>query len=45
MDNFMDRVSQKLNPQEIIRANAEADAAALENLENQLVLFKEQMQK
>lgn len=41
----MDRVSQKLNPQEIIRANAEADAAALENLENQLVLFKEQMQK
>ena len=45
MDNFMDKVAQKLNSQEIIRANAAADAAALENLEKQLVLFKEQMDK
>ncbi len=45
MDNFMDTVSQKLNPQEIIKANAAADAAALENLEKQLTLFKEQMEK
>ena len=45
MDNFMDKISQKLNSQEIIRANAAADAAALENLEKQLVLFKEQMDK
>ena len=30
MDNFMDKISQKLNSQEIIRANAAADAAALE---------------
>ena len=28
MDNFMDKISQKLNSQEIIRANAAADAAA-----------------
>ena len=38
MDNFMDKVAQKLNSQEIIRANAAADAAALENLEKQLVV-------
>ena len=45
MDNFMEKIAQKLNSQEIIRANAAADAAALENLEKQLVLFKEQMDK
>ncbi len=45
MDNFMDKVTQKLNSQEIIKANAAADAAALENLEKQLTLFKEQMEK
>ena len=45
MDNFMDKISQKLNSQEIIRANAAADAAALENLERQVNLFKEQMVK
>ena len=45
MDNFMDKISQKLNSQEIIRANAAADAAALENLERQLTLFKDQMQR
>lgn len=45
MDNFMDKVAEKLNSQEIIRANAAADAAALENLEKQLTLFKNQMEK
>lgn len=45
MDNFMDKISQKLNSQEIIQANAAADAAALENLERQLTLFKDQMQR
>ncbi len=45
MDNFMDKISQKLNSQEIIRANAAADAAALESLEKQLALFKDQMGK
>lgn len=45
MDNFMDKVAERLNSQEIIRANAAADAAALENLEKQLTLFKDQMGK
>lgn len=41
----MDKIAQKLNSQEIIKANAAADAAELENLEKQLTLFKEQMEK
>ncbi len=45
MDNFMDKITEKLNSQEIIKANAAADAAALENLEKQLALFKDQMEK
>lgn len=45
MDNFMDKIAQKLNSQELIRANAAADAAELENLEKQLAVFKEQMGK
>ena len=45
MDNFMDKIAQKLNSQELIRANAAADAAELENLEKQLASFKEQMEK
>ena len=45
MDIFMDKIAQKLNSQELIRANAAADAAELENLEKQLAIFKEQMEK
>ena len=45
MDNFMDKIAQKLNSQELIRANAAADAAELENIEKQLAIFKEQMEK
>ena len=45
MDNFMDKIAQKLNAQELIRANAAADAAELESLEKQLAIFKEQMEK
>lgn len=45
MDNFMDRIAQKFSSQEMIRANSAADAAELENLEKQLTLFKEQMEK
>ena len=41
MDNFMDKIAQKLNSQELIRA----DAAELESLEKQLAIFKEQMDK
>ena len=45
MDNFMDEIVQKFTPQEMIRANAAADAAEIESLEKQLTLFKEQMEK
>lgn len=45
MDNFMDKISQKLNSQDMIRANAAADAAEMENLENQVAVFKEQIEK
>lgn len=45
MDNFMEKIAQKLNSQDMIRANSAADAAELENLKNQITLFKEQMEK
>lgn len=45
MDNFMDKIAQKLNSQDMIRANSAADAAELEKLENQMALFKEQIGK
>lgn len=45
MDNFMDKIAQKLNSQDMIRANAAADAAELEKLETQMAMFKEQMEK
>lgn len=45
MDNFIDRITQKMSSQDMIRANAAADAAELENLENQMVIFKEQMER
>lgn len=41
----MDKITQKLNSQDMIRANAAADAAELENLENQVTVFKEQIEK
>lgn len=45
MDNFMDEIVQKFTPQDMIRANAAAEAAEIESLEKQLTLFKEQMAK
>lgn len=45
MDNFIDKITQKLNSRDMIRANTAADAAELENLENQVAVFKEQMEK
>ena len=45
MDNFMDKIAQKLTSQDMIRANQAADAAELQNLETQMALFKEQMGK
>lgn len=45
MDNFMEEIVQKFTSQDIIRANAAAEAAEIESLEKQLSLFKEQMEK
>ncbi len=45
MDNFMDKIAQKLTSQDMIRANSAADAAELQSLEAQMELFKEQMGK
>lgn len=45
MDSFMDEIVQKFTPQDMIRANAAAEAAEIESLEKQLTLFREQMDK
>ncbi|MBQ8598088.1 MAG: hypothetical protein IJ409_09895 [Lachnospiraceae bacterium] len=45
MDNFMDKIMQKVNSQDMILANSAAEAAEMEKMENQLALFKEQMDK
>lgn len=45
MDNFMDEIVQKFTPQDMIRANAAAEAAEIDSLEKQLILFKDQMAK
>ena len=39
MDNFMDKIAQKLGAQEAIRANAAADAAQMEKLEAQVAQY------
>lgn len=36
MDSFMDRIAQKLGGQDVIRANAEAEARELENAKSQI---------
>ncbi|NLL77881.1 MAG: hypothetical protein GX235_11660 [Clostridiales bacterium] len=36
MDNFMDKLAQKLNSQEVIRANSAADTAQMEKLQSQV---------
>lgn len=36
MDSFMDRIAQRLGAQDVIRANAEAEAKELENAKNQI---------
>lgn len=39
MDNFMDKIAQKLGAQEAIRANAAADAAQMQKLEEQVAQY------
>lgn len=48
MDTFMDKLAQKLTAQEMIKANAAADAEEMKRLKNQLKEYQnilEQMQK
>lgn len=48
MDNFMDKIAQKLGAQEAIRANAAADAAQIQRLEAQVAeydAFMKEMRK
>ncbi|NLL78745.1 MAG: hypothetical protein GX234_02865 [Clostridiales bacterium] len=39
MDNFMDKLAQKLNAQEVIKANAQAEAAEMRRLQVQLEAY------
>ena len=36
MDNFMDKLAQKYNAQEMIRANAQAEASEMQRLQEQV---------
>lgn len=45
MDTFMDKLAQKLNAQEMIRANSAADAEELGNLRNQIKEYNECLEK
>lgn len=41
MDNFMDKLAQKLNAQEVIKANSQAEAAELKRLRVQLEAYEQ----
>ena len=45
MDNFMDKLAQRFNAQEMIRANAQAEAQELERLRQQVRAYDECMQE
>ena len=45
MDNFMEKITHQFDSTDLIRANAQADAAELENTKEQLVLFESHMEK
>ena len=40
MDTFMDKLAQRLNAQEIIKANSAADAAQLERYKEQVLQYE-----
>lgn len=44
MDIFMDKLAQRVNAQEIIKANSEADAARLEQLQKQVERYEAGLQ-
>lgn len=41
MDNFMDKLAQKLNAQEVIKANSQAEAAEMKRMRVQLEAYNE----
>ena len=45
MDTFIDKLAQKRNAQEMIRANSAAEAARMEQMQNQLKAYDEMMQE
>lgn len=45
MDTFIDKLAQKKNAQEMIRANSAAEAAKMEQMQNQLNSYDEVMQE
>ena len=45
MDTLIDKLAQKKNAQEMIRANAAAEAAKMEQMEKQLAAYDELMQE
>ncbi len=45
MDTFIDKLSQKKNAQEMIRANSAAEAAKMAEMQNQLKTYDEVMQE
>lgn len=45
MDTFIDKLAQKRNAQEMIRANSAAEAAKMEQLQNQIQTYDERMKK
>ncbi len=45
MDNFMDKLAQKLNAQEMIKANSAADAAQMNKLQSQMAEYDAALQE
>lgn len=45
MDTFIDKLAQKRNAQEMIRANSAAEAARMEQMQNQMKAYDEVMQE
>lgn len=45
MDNFMDKLAQKLNAQEMIKANAAAEAAQMDKMQSQIAEYDEAFQE
>lgn len=45
MDNFMDKLAQKLNAQEVIKANSQAEAAEMKKLQMQVAEYEKILQE